>query len=260
MIQRTIQFIYPATEHTRPWSLVNHLAVVLARRHNPDYNIRIWTNDINNDALRKTADAASAELIEIELIDRIGYMSIKQPQYIADVMRLDILHAHGGIYMDTDMLLLQPLEQHVQWAENANKLFMSWENEAETSICNALMIAPPRNEFLKAWLNKMPVALQSPTWAQGGVVLPAELAKDESLMDTRILTGHRFACPLDLTHPWLFDPTLREAAGLLSRRSTAIHVFETYWRDTVKHVDADWIDRTPCLFSDIFREAMGDRK
>jgi len=254
-----IHFIYPVTPRTRPWSLVNHAAVMLARRHHPDDKIIIWTNPVpeKHHDLLETASAAKAVVQSIALPTHIEGVEIGWPQYIADVVRLQILIEHGGVYMDTDILLRQPLDAHIGFVESSHLALISWETPQKTSVCNALMISPPGNAFMAEWLRRIPQALQSPTWAQGGVVLPAQIAADESLRLSHLMLDHTFACPLDLSRPWLFDPAFREEATRLASGATAIHVFESFWRDTVKHIDADWIERTPCLFSDIFDEAIG---
>jgi len=232
---------------------------MLARQaHNPDRLI-IWTNkaDSPSKSLLRTAQLANADIAHIDLVTKIGGVETPHPQYMADIMRLRILYAMGGIYMDTDMLLRMDIEGLRLAASEHNRLLLSWENPQNTSICNALMIAPPENAFVGAWLDAMPEALKSSTWAQGGVVLPVELSKRDSLVDSRMILNHRLACPLDLSRPWLFDPELKEEAIIRVGPAHAIHVFETYWRDIIKDIDRDWIEQTPCLFSAIFKEVGG---
>lgn len=252
-----IHFIYPVTERTRPWSLVNHAAVMLARKHHPNDEIIIWTNPVpeKHYDLLETASEARAVVQSVSLPTHLEGVEIGWPQYVADVMRLQILIEHGGVYMDTDMLLRQPLDAHIGFVNSFRVALMSWETPAKTSVCNALMIAPPENAFMVEWLRRMPEALKSQTWAQGGVVLPAQIAADPNLRLSHLMLDHTFACPLDLSKPWLFEPSLRDEAEALSAKSHAIHVFESFWRLIVRDVDHDWIKRTPCLFSDIFREA-----
>ena len=262
MIPNTIHFIYPVTSKTRPWSLVNHAAVMLARKYHPDYKIIIWTNNPepkDNFKMRISAALAGAEVKQIDMPTEIGGVEIVWPQYMADVLRLQLLYAHGGIYMDTDMLLRMDLNDLRRAAEDHSRLLLSWETPEQTSICNALMIAPPENAFIGAWLDAMPEALKSPTWAQGGVVLPVELSKRDSLVDSRMILNHKLACPLDLSRPWLFNPELRNEASTRAGTSHAIHVFETYWRDIIKDIDHAWLERTPCLFSDMFNETVGGK-
>jgi hypothetical protein len=257
MIPDTIHFIYPVTPSTRPWSLVNHAALLLARKYQPKSQIIVWANE-ETPALRESASQSRAEVVHIDLPTEIGGVQIQYPQYISDVLRLQILYAQGGIYMDTDILLRMDVDDLRSIAQQHNRLVLSYENEARTSICNALMVSPPKNAFIGAWLEAIPEALKSPTWAQGGVVLPVELNKRPELADSKVILNYKLACPLDLSRPWLFDPNLKEEASRRAGNANAIHVFETYWRDIIKYVDEDWIKNTPCLFSDIFKQAIGD--
>jgi hypothetical protein len=125
---------------------------------------------------------------------------------------LKLLYEQGGIYLDTDMLLLKRLP---------DDFFLSWETWNYGSICNAIIQAEAGNEFIKEWLGEMPAALESSTWAYGGVVLPKELMLGKNIT----VYDSKFACPLDLSKAWLFDPELKAQARELVSRSYAIHCF-----------------------------------
>jgi len=245
LIPNIIHFIYPWTEKTRPWSLVNTLAVRLAKKHHPDYEIIVWTNSPTRVPL------LGVTVKKCELPTQVGGVDIVWPQYISDVMRLQILLDWGGVYMDTDMLLMMDLNSHVKAAGEHDRLFMCWEDSSKTSVCNALMISPQENLFLKTWLDKIPEALQSPTWAEGGVVLPAKLAMNPYLNEHRAILHHSFACPLDLSKNWMFDPALKQEAKDRVGNAHAIHIFETYWRDIIKDITPEWIEKNDCLFSEL---------
>ena len=227
-----VHFIYPHTERTRPWSVINTLAVRLAMKHH-DGPIKIWTNDPSKIPLPENHEQTARILIvQVDLPTHLDGVEIYWPQYIADVMRLQILHEEGGIYMDTDMLLLKPLHEYL-----TDKLVLSWEVASRESISNALMISPAKNAFIAEWLRRMPEALQSYTWATGGVILPEQLSNLPELEPTRTILPHTFCCPLDLSQPWLFDPKLKGPAKERVFGSTAIHVFETYWRDYIARIN-----------------------
>lgn len=257
MIPKTIHCIYPVTERTRPWSIVNHTALLLARKHHPDFKVVIWTNEAASmSPMRVSAALSDATIKPITLPTHLDGVEIGWPQYVSDVLRLQILIEHGGVYMDTDILFRAPIDAHVAAADATSVAIMSWETPEKTSACNALMIAPPANRFLAEWLRRLPESLTSSTWAQGGVVLPALLFAEEFASDSRQFLDHTFACPLDLSRPWLFDPALRDEAKARIAGSQAIHVFESFWRDTVSRVDVDWVEKTDCLFSDIFNSVV----
>jgi len=201
-----IHFIYPVSERTRPWSRLNTLAVKLAVKHYPDKKIIVWTNEMD-----RVPDIQGITIRQATMpIDH------QYPQYQSDYFRLKLLYEQGGIYLDTDMLLLKRLP---------DDFFLSWETWNYGSICNAIIQAEAWNEFIKEWLGEMPAALESSTWAYGGVVLPAELSKKYKMN----IYDSKFACPLDLSKAWLFDPELKAQAREMVRQSTAIHCFETYW-------------------------------
>ena len=243
MIPDIIHMIYPVTEKTRPWSAINSLAVKMARKHHKD-RMYIWTNDYKKIPLEIRNRVGIAEC---KLPTEIDGVTIPYPQYIADVMRLQILHDYGGIYMDTDVLLQKPIE-HLLFQNN---LILSWEGADRRSISNALMIAPPKHLFIEEWLRRIPQAIQSNTWAYGGVVLPAKMASNPYLNENLTIMPHTFCCPLDLAQPWLFDPKLKAEAKEKIKDADAIHVFETYWRDTIKNITPEWLEKTDCLLTEL---------
>jgi len=244
MIPNTIHMIYPVTDKTRPWSIINSLAVRLAQKHHDKNHICITTNK-PLDLPKEIRE--SVGIIELELPTHIEGVEIKWPQYVADVMRLQILANYGGIYMDTDILLQKPLTEFLSEA----RLVMSWETPNRRSISNALMISPPGNLFVEEWLRRMPEAVQSDTWAYGGVVLPAKMASNPYLNESLTILPHTFCCPLDLSRPWLFDSALKAEAKEKIKDAYAVHVFETYWRDIIKDITPEWLEKTDCLLTEL---------
>lgn len=236
--------IYPVTEKTRPWSIINTLAVKLACKHHHHGGIYIWTND---ESRIPGEVRAMVTLMVSDLPTHLAGVEIKWPQYIADVMRLQILNDHGGIYMDTDILLQKPLTEFL--AEE--RLVMSWESADKTSISNALMMSPSDNLFVKEWLRHMPEAVQSDTWAYGGVVLPAKISSNPYFNESCTILTNQFCCPLDLSRNWLFDPALKPEAKAKIEGCYAIHVFETYWRDIIKDITPAWLEQNDCLFKEL---------
>lgn len=247
-----IHFIYPVTDRTRPWSIVNHTTVSLARKvQNPD-KIFIWVNsDDPSEELLMTSVLANAEICQIDLTTNLGGTDIVWPQYMSDVMRLQILKEHGGVYMDTDVLLLKPVHDLL-----TDKLVISWERDTKQSISNAFMAAPPNNPFISEWLDLMPNALKSEVWAHGGVVAPVTLSERADFEPYRTILPHNAFCPLDLSKPWLVDPSLKEAAKYLIKDSYGIHVFETFWRIELERLEKSGLE-TDCLLIDLEKTIRG---
>ena len=241
-IPNIIHFIYPWTAKTRPWSLVNTLAVKTAISIYPDHEVIIWTNAPSSVPLPFVTKK------KCDLPTHIGGAEIVWPQYVSDVMRLQILYEHGGIYMDTDMISLRQFKPY-----DETVLSFCWETALCESICNAFMAAPPRNEFIHAWLERMPEAMKHTTWAYGGVVVPYEMTHDPFYDAHYNALSHKFFCPFDLSKNWMFDPKRKEEAKEIMGLPCAIHIFETFWRDIIKDINREWIEQNSCLFSEIWR-------
>lgn len=247
MIPKNIHFIYPVTDKTRPWSMVNDLSVETAFHVYPEHQIYIWTNNLYAVPFNNMGHGR-INVCEIDLPTHIGDAEIVWPQYASDVMRLQILLDYGGIYMDTDIINLRQFTP-----PDENTLTFCWETPKCESICNAIMFAPKGNQFIKSWLDRMPAAMSHPTWAYGGVVVPYEMANDPSFDPYHSAISSNAFCPLDLSKNWMFDPALKAEAKERVGSSYAVHVFETYWRDIIKDITPEWIRQNDCLFSELVR-------
>ena len=252
IVPNVVHFIYPCWELTRPLSFLNYMAVKMVHDVQKPDEIKFW---IDGEPKPSQWWDAIQPLVTVEHVSfdhSFGGTEIIWPQYVSDVYRLQILKKHGGIYMDTDMLLLLPLHE---WMNK--KLVMAWEPSGDVSICNALIISPPDNPFIDLWLERLPQALKSNVWANGGVNLPAEITKSHGFTTREFseIIHSQFFCPLDLFRNWLFstDPQIIKEAEDRTRFSYSIHGFETYWREIVKDITPQWCKDNDSLFSRIVR-------
>jgi mannosyltransferase OCH1-like enzyme len=91
MIPRIFHHIWlgpdPLPDDHRPW-------IETWRRHHPDWEHRLWTeDDLPEDPIRP------------EVVERL-----RAPVERADILRLEILYRHGGVYLDTDLECLRPID------------------------------------------------------------------------------------------------------------------------------------------------------
>lgn len=102
------------------------------KKHCPDYEIIEW-NESNFDvnALEFTKQAYEA----------------KKWAFVSDVARLYALYEHGGIYMDTDVELLKPLEVFLD-----DYAFTGFESK-DTPVVTAVMGTEKKNPLIKAIMN-----------------------------------------------------------------------------------------------------------
>jgi mannosyltransferase OCH1-like enzyme len=77
----------PLPADQRPW-------VESWKRHHPDWEHRLWTEEnLPEDPIRP------------EILERL-----RTPVERADILRLELLFRHGGVYVDTDLECLRPLD------------------------------------------------------------------------------------------------------------------------------------------------------
>ena len=256
IVPNIIHFIYPCWELTRPLSYLNYMAVKMAKEVQKPTEIKFWIDGTPKPSPWWDAIQPLVTVEQITFDRSFGGTEIVWPQYVSDVYRLQILIKHGGIYMDTDMLLLLPLTEFMQdWDNRVTMCYEPTTKPEPESICNALIMAAPNNTFLRYWLSRMPEALKSETWAHGGVQIPFMLHKEHPYLGYVDVKDADHFCPLDLSENWLFstNPWVVKGAEDRTRFSYAIHGFETFWRDIVKDITPEWCKQNDSLFSRVIR-------
>jgi mannosyltransferase OCH1-like enzyme len=108
MIPKKIHMIWIGDELKRPEKYINSWFVL-----NHDFEIKVWGNK----------DLQSLNWHNKKLMNElwnVGYFN-----GVADLMRYELLHEFGGVYVDADSLCLKKLEHWLLETDN----FVAWENE-----------------------------------------------------------------------------------------------------------------------------------
>ncbi|MBK6471039.1 MAG: mannosyltransferase [Betaproteobacteria bacterium] len=107
MIPKTLHVIWVGDESKRPDNCISTWA-----EHNPDWQVKIWGNDL---------------LAETDWIntDHMRAMSTREFNGVADMMRWEILYREGGFVVDADSICIRPLDD----ALLDRVAFSCWESE-----------------------------------------------------------------------------------------------------------------------------------
>jgi hypothetical protein len=80
--------------------------------------------------------------------ENVNHVWGKRVSHLKDVVRLQILYEEGGIYSDIDVLWLRH-----PWRFLEEKVVIGFQNKSYHTLCNAVMMAEPKNEAIKKYLD-----------------------------------------------------------------------------------------------------------
>ena len=111
------------------------------RRLHPTWEHRMWTgfDDLENQALYDQADQIAGRYAG---------------QLRSDLARYEILWRHGGVYVDTDMEALRPVDPLMD-----AEAFAGWELEGKW-VNNAVLGAVPGHPLMRALINLAPASIR----------------------------------------------------------------------------------------------------
>lgn len=102
------------------------------RRLHPEWGYHLWT-DADRPELGVNEDLYERASSTVEE-DRVG-------QFRADLVRLELLRRHGGVYVDVDMECIRPIDVLVE----GHECFFGWEKEGiwiNNAVCGAVPLHP----------------------------------------------------------------------------------------------------------------------
>ena len=131
-----------------PFGFCHWAAVRSASKLNPAYEIHLWYEfEPENHYFEDIKKIVT--LHQVKAPTEIYGNPIPHHAHRADVMRLQILLEHGGVYLDLDTLTVQPYDFFLK-----DKVAMAIvkNNGNIYGLCNAVVIAQPGAVFLAKWL------------------------------------------------------------------------------------------------------------
>ena len=149
-------------------------------------------------------------------------MDQKKFAFASDYARFDILETHGGIYMDTDMLLIKPLDELLE-----NDCFFGYENDK--SISCGVIGCLPHDPFAALVLKELE-AVKSPSFFKGYTIVEVVTAVFNKACNKAILP---MVYPIDFFYPYPYSAT-GEPLSYKTKNTIAIHLWNATWFNDIQ--------------------------
>jgi hypothetical protein len=130
------------------FSLTSYLAIRSASEVHRPGELILYCDQVPSGPWWNAAREYVGDVVQIEPPDAIGGVSVPHPAHRADLVRLEVLLRHGGIYLDLDVLSVRPLTPLL-----GESFVLGREGEhGEHGFCNGVILSEPHSAFLEEWL------------------------------------------------------------------------------------------------------------
>ncbi|MDX2047192.1 MAG: glycosyltransferase [Chitinophagaceae bacterium] len=137
-------------------------------------------------------------LNKIEAPEEISGNRLYHVAHKADIVRLKMLHQHGGVYLDMDTICAKPLHNLYQHSFIMGKEFRPADQDKTFVLNNAILMAEPQSEFINIWLNSY-TSFRSKGrdeyWDEHSCKISFKLAEENPRLIT-LLSPYHFYYPL----------------------------------------------------------------
>ncbi|BES90441.1 Glycosyltransferase sugar-Hypothetical protein region containing DXD motif [Nesidiocoris tenuis] len=99
----------------------------------------------------------------------------------SDIGRLQVLMAHGGIYLDMDSYVVRSLDDFRRY-----EMTLGWEDVSGGGISNQVILAHKNARFLKEWMYSYKDDYQSREWFYNAGVRPTQLLRERPHLVHRV--------------------------------------------------------------------------
>jgi SAM-dependent methyltransferase len=241
---RLIHFILLSHDAETELSLIAYVAIKSAKLRNPDFAILLHSNT-QPVGIFWHRIAHLATLYPVVPPDSIFGEPVHRTEHKVDILRIQILLEHGGIYLDLDTVCLRPLDGFLR-----RRVVLG--EESEWGVCNAVIAAPQGAAFLRIWHDGY-LTFNNHQWNEFSGVLPARLAKAHpDLVD--IEPRETFFWP-GCEPDSLQDLFIRKKTFL---HASIYHLWNYAAQGYIAGISLRSIYRTETTFNMVAREVIGD--
>jgi len=164
------------------------------------------------------------------------------PHYWSDLVRLQKLEEMGGIYLDTDAVLLKPLSEFLSRdCVLAGGIPPVGFRNQTPCVSAATIIARPHAPFIRHWLKAFAASVGTMEWSGAMTDLPLVL-NDQYPGELTLIPLGKFL-PFDWTNESALDPLRREEFHELIKDSYVAHFWDTMWADRLDRITSTRLDK-----------------
>jgi hypothetical protein len=185
-IPNTYHLIFGLMPDGKPFSFVHYLSIVSCYKVNRPDVINCYY-EYEPSGIWWERATPYLNLVRIRSPTHIHGVPLIHYAHRADVLRLEILLEHGGIYHDVDVLCIRPFEPLRQFEVVLGE-------ECGAGLCNAVILARPGAPFLARWLARYET-FDNAQWNYHSVQVPRQLA-DEAPELVHVLDYKKFFWPM----------------------------------------------------------------
>ena len=177
MIPNKFHFIFGLSEDFggKPFNIIHYLSIKSAYDLNsPEEMFFYYTYEPSGEYWEKAKPYLT--LVKVEAPSEIFGNTITHMAHKADIIRLQALYEHGGIYMDVDTICVKSFQSLL---ENSNVMGIQGHltnPEIPYGLCNAVILAEPESEFIGAWLMHYST-FNAQLWDTHSVQLPLQISE-----------------------------------------------------------------------------------
>lgn len=236
----------------REFNMMHFLAIYTAKQlNNPDAIYVYVDHEQQNNIYWNILKDLGVNFTFIEAPTEHKGVKLDTYQYKADIIRMEKLIEHGGIYMDLDVLSLKSLSKFRQYkvvlgSEKSNDP-ESYDINDFASITNAIIMCEPDNKYIKDWYDQIGENLVDKPWAYHAVCLPKD-----------ILISGTYDVHLEKTNtfmPFCFrNPYVWSENNMLPDDAHTIHLWETIWnKEYISKLNIGYFKKNT-VFAQLFRD------
>ena len=240
-----LHYCWLAPRGTRRWnfSLAAYICARSALEHVRPRRTILWTNAAPaGEHWKKLRGEVQVRPTPVDLTSW-GTKPILLGAHMADKLRLEVIHRHGGIYLDHDVLVLKPLD-----ALLGGRLILG--RCSADGLGNGVIIAGRRDPFISIWREAYEEHFEPDGWDEASVKLPHRLARRHPGL-IRVLPQTAFYHP-----SWLEWRRVFEERDVLLPRSYAYHLWNAFAGEHLDTLTVDGIRSGTSQFDRIAREYL----